>query len=103
LKLASLLVFFVFLKQLQGFDPALLLSEGLGETDGRQAATVLLSKGLLGIGFFLFLLFDEACGEDALLNLPEEPVGDIGCAVIVWGFMNEEFHPGCQEAWAHLY
>jgi hypothetical protein len=59
---------------------------------------------VLGVGFLFLFFFDEACGEDTLLDLPEEPVREICCGVffLFWGFVNDEFHPGCQEAGAHL-
>jgi hypothetical protein len=60
---------------------------------------------VLGVVFFLLLFFfDEACGEDTLLNLPEEPVREIcrGVFFLFWGLVDQEFYPGCQESGAHL-
>ena len=101
-KLTPLLVFFVFLKELQGFEPALLLSEGLRESDGWEDPVVsFLGNGLLGVGFII--LFDVPGGEDTLLNLPKEPLEVIVRGVLVWGVVNQEFQPGSQEARAHLH
>jgi hypothetical protein len=100
-KLTPMLVFFVFLKQLQRFDPALLLSEGLRQSDGRAGGFSLLGNGLLGVGFFF--LSDVPGGENSLLNLPKEPLEVILRGVFLWGLVNQEFQPGSQEARAHLH
>ena len=55
-KLTSLLVFFVSPKQLECFDPALLLSECLRESKGLQGVhTVSLSYRLLRVSFIVLL------------------------------------------------
>jgi hypothetical protein len=90
-KLTPLLVFFVFLKQLERFDPPLLLSEGLRQSNGWQDPVISLGNGLLGVGFFLF---NVLWGENTLLNLPKEPFEVIIRGIFLWGIMNQEFQPG---------